>query len=169
MKVRRLHFLWLLIFIVPALACSGSFDVRVDENYSYLTITMTEAQVQDALENALSSGVRPALLNPEVDLRNGSIYIEGDLPRQNGGDPVPGNLTVRVYASGGELAAEVTSLNFNGFDANDDALIRLNDRLEEALIRAATNREGNSEYDDITITNTELSVTFRTPRPTPQN
>lgn len=136
---------------------------------SAITITLTEAQVQDALENALASGARPALLNPEVHLCNGSIYIEGDLLSQNGGDPVPGNLTVWVYASDGELAAEVTSLNFSGFDANDHALIRLNDRLEEALIRAVANREGNAEYDDVTITDSELSVTFRTPRPTPQN
>ena len=161
---KRIFGMLLLTFLVlPVLACDGSFNVSWDDDYSYVTFSMTEAQVQEALESALESGVRPVLLNPVIQLRPGSIYIEGDLPRQNG-DPVPGNLTVRPYVQNGELAAEITSVNFDGMNAGSDAIVRMNERLEEALQRAAAQRNSRSEYHEISVTSDQLSVTFRTPR-----
>ena len=160
MTVKQLLFTILLIpFLV---ACSGNVQIRLDENYSYLTITMDEENTENLIETLLTSG-ESRLQNVVADLRNGEIYVTADASTQNNGIQ-SGNLIVYIGVEDGLLDVEIRSFNFGGYSVNQAGIDNFNTRLADSIARNAENRENDSEFTDVTITPTGLSFTIRTPR-----
>jgi hypothetical protein len=141
------------------LAACGGVNLTWDENYSYLTITLSEAQVNDILTSALA---RSDLRNVQTDLYDTGIYVSADLVRD--GQTTPGDLDIYVGTANGLLDIEVLSFNFAGFNADGAMLDRINRDIADGITRDAQNNESNSEFTQVTINETQLSFTIRTPR-----
>lgn len=151
-------FLFVMLF---ATACNGNFQLSFDENYSYLTVTMAEDDVESLIETLLTSG-GSRLQNANADLRSGSIYVTADARTGNGIQS--GNLTVTIGTQNGLLDVQVSSFNFGAYTAQQAGIDDFNQRLADRIALNARNRESNSQFTNVTITNTGLSFTVRTPR-----
>jgi hypothetical protein len=157
--------LWIIFFLLalPLVACNaaGGFNVRSDDNWNYLTLTMSEQQVRDLIVPILTNGRDFRMQNVRIDLRPGEIIAGGDVVGQDG-RLYPGSLSMRAWAAEGRLNLEITTFNFAGFNADAAMLQRFNADMAAGLARDAAN--SNSETNDVTITDTEFSITWRSPK-----
>jgi hypothetical protein len=161
--MKKALLIFLTIFALPLLACgaSGGFDVRVDEQYSYLTITMSEQDISNMLIPALQNGRDLRVENATLDLRPGEIIVMGSVVG-DGGRLYPGSMSLRAWAANGRLHLAVGTFSFAGFNASQQQIAQFNADLEAGLAQDAA--EDDSETTDVTITDTSLSITWRSPR-----
>ena len=155
------NFLMACIIIPFMTACNANVQFNLDENYSYLTITMTEESVENLIETLLTSG-ESRLQNVTADLRAGEIYVIGDAQTNNGLQS--GSLVVDIGAQNGLLDVEVQSFDFGGYSAQQAGIDDFNQRLADGIARNARNNDNGSEFTAVNITSTGLSFTIRTPR-----
>jgi hypothetical protein len=160
---RRLIAILMFVCALPLLACgaSGGFNIRVDDQYSYLTITMSEEDIQGMVAPLLENGEDLRIQDPTVDLQPGEIIVTGSVVG-DGGQLSPGSLSIRAWAENGRLYLEVTRFSFAGFVASQEMLATFNAELEAGLARDAENAD--SETHEVVITDTEFSITWRSPR-----
>lgn len=162
--MRTIQIVFILILSFFLAACQGNVDLRFDDNYSYLTVSMTEDEATNLIESILGSGQQRQLINPQADLREGEVYVSGEVEQQTTGQRLPGSLTLRLWAENGQLQAQAVSLDFAGWDASEEQLNKINQSLAEGLARQAARRNNDSELSQVTIRDGELSFTFKTPR-----
>jgi hypothetical protein len=154
--------LWIifLLLALPLLACNaaGGFSVRSDDNWNYLTLTMSEEQIRDLIVPILTNGREFRMQNTTLDLRPGEIIVRGDVVG-DGGRLYPGSLSMRAWAAGGRLNLEITTFNFAGFSADAGMLQRINADIATGIARDAANSD--SETSEVTITDTTFTITWR--------
>lgn len=155
----------LVIFMLPMLACTAnpSVSLELDENFSYLTVTMDEADVVSSIETVMTAG-DSQFESLTADLQPGAIAFRGNV-RTNTGDLVPGSLSVRIWAQDGELQAAVQSFSFGQMTAQEAGIDEFNRKLAESLSRSAEQRRNpDAKLADVTVTNTSISMTIQSPR-----
>ncbi|MEL6307670.1 MAG: hypothetical protein AAFV98_10130 [Chloroflexota bacterium] len=158
---KKIIYLLGLLLMPVLVACSAEVSFRLDDNYSYLTITMSEESVENMIETLLTSG-DSQLQNVTANLRNGDVYVTGEVRRN--GTTQSGSLIVQIGDQNGLLDIEVTSFNFAGYTANQAGIDDFNERLANRIASNARDRENDSEFTDVTVTPTGLEFTIRTPR-----
>ncbi len=161
--MRLKYILFIFITGLFLVGCDANISVRQDDTSNYLTITLTEQQAIDLIEKSLGSGNSPKIVNPQADLRNGEIFVSGSVRQPNTNQLVSGNLTIRLWADQGKLKAQVTSFNFAGVEAGEGQLAQINQSVANRLAQSGP-RRGQTELDDVTIQNDEMSLTFKSPR-----
>ena len=150
------------LFILPVLlmtvmtGCKGKVEVEVNDDYTITTFTFTESDMGDTLDTLLTTGVNPWLDTVDVDLRPGEIYVSGT---KTG---TPGNLTIQIWPRNGELMVQVTSVNIANGSITQDRITNFNTRMANSLVN--NRRDDNATLTAAVITNTELSLTYQTPR-----
>ncbi|MBW4439308.1 MAG: hypothetical protein KME04_19360 [Pleurocapsa minor GSE-CHR-MK-17-07R] len=153
----------LSIVLMFVLAACGRVDFRQDDQYSYLTITLTSEEVTGFVERLLTEGATPLMRSASAELREGEIFVTGDVNDGRGG-VVGGTLSIRMSAQDGVLDAAVTQLNFAGYTADQNALARINSDIAAGLAASARNNNSGSDISAIDITPVGLSITFRSVR-----
>ncbi|MEM8532208.1 MAG: hypothetical protein AAGF95_15290 [Chloroflexota bacterium] len=161
--MRTIQMIFVLILGLILSACQANVNLELDDNFSYLTVTMTEEEAASLIETILSSGQQSKILNPQADLREGEIYVSGEVEQQRTGQRVPGSLTMRLWVENGQLQAQVNTLDFSGWDASQEQLNNINQSLAEGLSRQAS-RNSQSELSQVVVRDGELAFTFKTPR-----
>jgi len=158
------QFLILVIALVMPLvaACSADVSLDFDEQYSYLTVEMQEEEVASMIERMLTSG-DSQLQNVNADLRPGEVYVTAEMEADNG-SMVPGELLILIGAAEGQLQVQVVSFSFAGISTPAERIAEWNQNIAEGLARGADNNERGSEFTQVSITDTTLSFTVRTPR-----
>lgn len=153
----------LLVMALPMIACDsgGSFNVRNDDQYNYLTISLTEAQIRDMIVPTLQNGREFRMQNVSIDLRPGEIIVLGDVVG-DGGRLYPGNMSIRAGAANGQLQLSVGTFSFAGYAASQEQLARFNADMQAGLAQSAQNSD--SQTHEVTITDTAFSITWRSPR-----
>ena len=164
MKLR----IWIVaaMLVLPLVACNGlsaNVQFRVDENYNYLTVNMTEEEAQVLFAGIFEANDELQVINPTVDLLPGEISVSGEVPSGDGQN-VPAHLSVQMAVQNGLLNVTVTSVSFAGWNGTPDMLARINDDIANGIAEAAQNNARDAELTDVTITDTELSFTLRAPR-----
>ena len=162
--MRTLQITFIVAFGLFLAACRANVDLALDDNYTYLTVSMTEAEATQVIETILSSGRQNRIINPQADLRNGEIHVSGEVEQPAGGRLLSGSLTIRLWAENGHLQAQVASLDFAGWDASNERLNEINQKLAEGFARQAAQRNNRSELSEVIIEDGALSFTFKTPR-----
>lgn len=154
-----------LMILTGLMACSATTTISVtqDAQYSYFTLSMSEEDAAEIIEGILTFGDTPLMRTATVDLLAGEIAVQGDVVTETGGTQ-PGTLAIRVWAQDGDLHAEVTQFQFAGFTAEQSALDAFNVQLTDGLAQAARQDNGESDLTDVTLTDTALSFTVRSPR-----
>lgn len=150
------------LLVAPMIACSANVSFDQDANYNYLTIRMSEQQVADLVTGLLTGG-DSQLSNVGVDLRPGEIFVRGVVTQQNG-QQVPGSFGIRMWSASGNLQAQITSFDYGGLTADQAGLGDFNRRLTEGLNRSAANNDNPSDITEVTITDSNLAFTIRSPR-----
>lgn len=156
----------LVIFIVaaPLMAACGTIDAdvqfRMDDDFNYLTVTLPEEDVAEIIAGALQS--EGTIQNVTADLRPGQIAATGQVANGDG-SLVTGNLTIeaRVDADAG-LVIEVVSFDFAGFILGQAQIDQINADIAAGI--AADGGDDDGELTDVTITDSELSFSIRSPR-----
>jgi hypothetical protein len=159
----RLFLLLMLLFSLAACNRDMSIDVNPDGSAT-ISISLTEAEVNTFVQNALNASNNPLLRNPSVDLQNGQIVISGEHERRDGGGTVAGTITLSATVVNGQLQVQITDVNIEGWDAGDERIQQFNDALEERLGGRARQNNGNATLESVTISNDSLSIQIRVRR-----
>lgn len=151
------------MLLLAVLACNAGADVsiRADSEYTYLSASLTEQQVQDVLVNVLSNTQRIQVRDARADLQAGQIVVNGTLVTADGRQ-FPGSMTLLAAAASGALQITVQSMNFNGFTAEQATLDRWNADIAAGLNRVAA--QTAAEVTEVSVTDTELKITWRRAR-----
>jgi hypothetical protein len=158
---------WLFaaLLILPMVACSGvsaTVHFRADEEYNYLTVDMTEAEVQTLFVGIFEESKDLPITNPVVNLTPGEIAISGEVA--SGSDAtVPVNLIVHASMENDQPSLVVTSINFAGWEGTPDMLDNINSEIAAGLTSAAQNAT-DAQLTEVSITEDSLSFTIRGPR-----
>ncbi|PJF39070.1 MAG: hypothetical protein CUN54_09515, partial [Phototrophicales bacterium] len=128
-------FVLLLTAVLSIAACQGNIRLQQDENFNYLTVTLPEREVANAVENIFASG-NSQWRNVDVDLRPGQIFVRAEHVA-NTGAITPGSLSFRAWAQDGILQLAVNSFDFGGLSANQTGIDNFNQQLAANLARAA--------------------------------
>lgn len=160
----KLRLFLLLVLVFSLAACNRDVDVQVNgDGTADISVSVTEVEVNTVVQNALS-GNNPLLRNPSVDLQNGQIVVSGEHDRRDGGGTVAGTVTLSATVSNGELQVQVTSVNIEGWDANDERIQQFNDAIAERLGGRARQNNGNASLQSVSISNDSLTFVIRVSR-----
>jgi hypothetical protein len=151
------------MLLLAVLACNAGADVSIqaDGEYTYLSASLTEQQVQDVLVNVLGNTQRIQVRDARADLQAGQIVVTGTLVTADGRQ-FPGSMTLLAAAANGALQITVQSVNFNGFTAEQATLDRWNADIAAGLNRVAA--QTAAEVTEVSVTTTELKITWRRAR-----
>lgn len=158
----------LLTLVLPFLliGCNRA-NVDVERNPDggvTVTATLSESDVNAAIDEALSQAENPLLRDPQVDLQAGQIVVNGQHERRDGGGTVSGSLTITVSVQGGLVAAQITQSDIEGFDLSDERIAQFNERLSNSLSRRAERDRGLITVQSINITDDALEIVFTAQR-----
>lgn len=158
MKVWHIGVLFLLLLT----AACGRVSVNRDENYNYVTVTLNEPEVAAVIVQLITQTERGLLQTASADLRSGEIIVTGTAIQN--GQTYDGSLTIAMSSDGNGLQVRVTSFNFAGFTADQARLDEFNANLAASISTRADSRSIDAVVSEVSITDTSLAVTIRTPR-----
>lgn len=159
--IRVLTAVW-SIFILSA--CGGTVSIqRNPEGGANITITLSESDVNIAIQTALSQMTNPLLRNPSVSLEDGQIIINGEHDRRDGGGRVSGSITLVPRVSDGALEIQATAINIDGLEASDERLAQFNQRFASAITQRLNNAP-RIEILSVTVRADQLEAVFNVRR-----
>ncbi|MCB9451210.1 MAG: hypothetical protein H6672_07205 [Anaerolineaceae bacterium] len=153
----------LTLFFLAAIslaACNfGSVSVeRNADGTAEVIVSLTESEVNTAIQTVLTNMGNPLLRNPSVDLQPGQIVIAGEHDRADGGGRVSGTVTMTLSVVNGSIQAQVTNATFEGWDVSDARIQEFNQQLAERLSGRARQDNPRATLSSINITDTTLEV-----------
>jgi hypothetical protein len=159
MKSRAI--LLLLLPILALTACRrGEVQVQIQDGAAVVTARLSEADVNAAVTEALAAAPNPLLRNPQVDLQNGVIVINGEHERRDGGGTVQGSINVTLMVQNGTILAQVSNLNIEGLDVSNERLTTFNQRLANGFTARANRENRRVTVNSVTITDNQIEVVF---------
>lgn len=152
-----------ILFLLAALslaACNfGGVSVeRNSDGTTDVIVSLTESEVNTLIQAALEQSGNPLLRNPSVDLQPGQIVVSGEHDRSDGGGRVSGTVTMSISVVNGEVQAQVTAVNIEGWDASDARIQEFNRQLAQLLGGRARQDNARATLSGITITNDALQI-----------
>ena len=165
MNFKPILWIFAMLLTLPLAACSGvsaTVHFRADDDYNYLTIDMTEQEVQTLFVGILEESNDLHITDPVVELRAGEISISGETPSGNDAT-VPVSLIVQASMENDQPSLVVTSISFAGWEGTPDMLENINSDIAKNLASAAQNAN-DAQLSDVSITEDTLSFTLRGPR-----
>ena len=153
-----------MIVAVGAFALVGCRrgDISIDRQAGTINVTLSESDVNAAIEAALSAAANPLLRNPSVDLQNGTIVVSGEHLRRDGsGQTVSGSLTFSPTVANNQLSISVTAVDIEGVTLDDadaqDFANRIAERINAAIARTARVLEVSS----LTVSDTGIEFALK--------
>ncbi|MFN8528344.1 MAG: LmeA family phospholipid-binding protein [Anaerolineae bacterium] len=159
MGFKRLALLMVIASALMIAGCRGNINVQRGADGSLnVTVTLSEADVNAAITDALNTSANPLFRNPSVDLQSGQIVINGEHDRRDGGGRISGSVTVTPSVTNGVLSITVSSLNVEGLAATDAEVQAFNARIQEALARRVNRDHPNVALNAVTVSDTEMVI-----------
>jgi hypothetical protein len=160
---------WLMITLALVFALAGCNFGNVDvqrngDGSATVTATMSEADVNAIIQEALARAGNPLLRNPQVDLQDGQLVINGEHEKRDGSGTVSGTMTATVTAQNGALLAQITSLNIEGVDIGDARVAELNQRLADGFTRRANRDNRQVTVQSVTVANDSMVIVLNVTR-----
>ena len=160
MSIKRIAIAVLSLLMVSLAACQATIGFDIDQDYVYTTIEADEANATAAIEKVLSEN----LINPQADLRTGEIVVSGEKEVEATGTVETGSMTITMFIEDGYLIAQITNLDFANWNASPEELANMNEKLAFEMRQHAQMRNSRAELTEVTIQDSGMSFTWRTPR-----
>lgn len=158
----------LLMLIALAFGACGrgeGIDIqRNPEGGVDVSVKFTEADVNEAVAEALSRADNPLLRNPTVDLQNGSILVTGEHQKRGGSGSIRGSIALTIGVQNGALLVTVTQANIEGISLTDERIQSLNARLAENFAQRANRENRQITFTSVFIRDDELEINFNARR-----
>ncbi|MDX1991953.1 MAG: hypothetical protein SF029_06175 [bacterium] len=167
MSPRNILIVLLFPLLALSLAACGRGDVSIQRNPNGgfdVTATLSEADVNTAITQALAASANPLLREPQVDLQAGRIVVNGQHERRDGGGTVSGSITIVPSVTDGNLTAQITEADLEGWDAADERIAQFNERLSSALAQLAERGRGVITMRAVSVTDNALEIQFTAQR-----
>lgn len=163
MKTRVLAVM--MVLLVFSAACTGSANVALEVNETdvILTVSMTEAEVEDVVVDIIVNGPDAFMTSANVDLQPGMIVLSGEVRSPLTGESVPGMVEVQAAAEGGQLKMAVTGFDVGVMTAEDVGLDEFNEELAAGLAEAMRDSNG-ATVENVIITEDTISISVKAPR-----
>lgn len=143
-------------------ACNRDVSIRPNgDGTATIVVSLSEQEVNTIVTSALNNASNPILENATIDLQNGRIVVNGDYNRQNGQGTVAGSLTLAISASNGNIQAEITAVDIDGWNASDERIEQFNANLENRLSSRASQNNSGATLDSISITEDAMEIAIR--------
>jgi len=126
------------------------------------SLTLTEAEINTAVQEVLTNNPGLRLNNATADLQSGQIVVSGDYTKADGSTG-QGNFTMTMVAQDGALLTQISNLNLEGWSAGDPAIQDINARMTANFQRRAA-RTPNLRVQSVTISDTEVVIQFEAQR-----
>ena len=153
----------LAVLVLASLACSLA-DVNLKSGSARITVTLNENEINRMIAHSDNTVNDPDLAIKEitgVELNQGFIRIIGKYDKPDGSEAI-GSYDVALSAENGELKAEITGVDIEGMDLNDERVQRMNTDVAEALDRSARESHGEVEYESVVISDSALTIVVET-------
>ena len=165
MKTRVL----LIVLLLPLLlvACNRRGETSVERNPEGgidITTALSEADVNAIVTEALANMENPLLRDPQVDLQNGQIVVNGEHDRRDGNGRVSGNVILTVSVVSGAILVEATQVNIEGFDMSDERLAMFNQQLQAGFNRRADPDNRLINVQSVSISDDALTIVINARR-----
>ncbi len=149
-----------LLAAISLAACNfGGVSVeRNSDGTTDVIVSLTESEVNTLIQAALEQSADPLLRNPSVDLQPGQIVISGEHDRRDGGGRISGTVTMSISVVNGDVQAQITAVNIEGWDASDARIQEFNRQLAQLLGGRARQDNARATLSAITITNDALQI-----------
>lgn len=150
----------LLASIIALLALTGCrATIDVDRAAGTVTVSVTEADINEAISEALAETENPLLREPSVDLQDGVLVVNGQHQRRDdSGEIVSGSITLSFSTRQGRLQVEVVSVVLDDLPSDDPRLLEFVSRFADRLNRRLTRSIRRFNIDSISITDTDLTL-----------
>lgn len=164
------NLLIMISLIVSGLALTACGAGRVEitrergSDVFQIMAELNEADIAGLVEQALDNRNDPLLKDPVVDLQAGQIVVTGTAERRDGGGEVDGRLVIVPSVVDGQLAIEITEVDIDGTDLNDDRIERFNNNLSDRLARRAEQRNRQINFTSVSVTDDLLTLSLEATR-----
>jgi hypothetical protein len=154
----------LVLMVISAFALVGCRrgDLSIDREAGTINVTLSESDVNAAIEAALAAAENPLLRNPSVDLREGTLVVSGEHLRRDGsGQTVSGTVTFTPVVANNQLSISVTAVDIEGVALNDTQAQAFADRVAERINAAIARTVRVLEVSSLTVSDTGIEFALK--------
>jgi len=153
-----------LLFVVGCAGTNPTIDVLNKGAISYMTIKLSEGDVNGLVRSIAGTGSTAWLLNPLVDLREGDLVINGQV--RQGNALVLASLTGSLGVANGWFTVNISALRVGTWFADAAALTRINKDIANELAGSAAQNKNGTKFVNLTIGGGQLVIGMQTPNQT---
>lgn len=155
-------FFLIIVISVFALAGCRRGDISIDREAGTINVTLSESDVNAAIEAALAAAENPLLRNPTVDLRDGAIVVSGEHLRRDGsGQTVSGSVTFSPAVANNQLSISVTAVDIEGVALDDAQAQEFANRVAERINAAIARTVRVLEVSSLTVSDTGIEFALK--------
>jgi hypothetical protein len=149
--------LFLLIAAAVMLSC-GLFNLGRNEDGTYRVETTLPLSV---IESAIkTSSELTNVLNLEMELREGYIYLHADSIQIEGTEATDVTMHLRLSAVNGKLSARMTNVEVSGLPVDESLFKEANEMLAQQL-EEASQQAGKASLEDVSISPDGVHMVWR--------
>ena len=156
----RIKFFTVTVLTLVALTSLGCGPIsNISRQGATIDVSLSEERVDGLLRRAEvmvdESGQAVLEQITEIDFRDGVIHVEGTYSAN--GATQTGSVDLEMSATNGQLNVQLTNVDIAGVDPAQ--IERANEELAREFAAAA--EQGDVEFRDVTVTDTEVQMTIR--------
>ena len=137
-------------------------DLSIDRKAGTVNVTLSESDVNAAIEAAMAAAENPLLRNPSVDLRDGAIVVNGEHLRRDGsGQTVSGSVTISPAVANNQLSISVTAVDIEGVAIDDAQAQEFANRVAERINAAIARTVRVLEVSSLTVSDTGIEFALK--------
>lgn len=155
----RLLSAFLLITGLAACQFGGVQVERTGEGSARITVDISESEANQLIGEIVARANPPLLINPQLDLQNGQMVLNGEYDRRDG-QRMRGSITLVPSVANSAIQITANAVNIDGFEATDARLADLNARLAEGLGARGRERGSGVRFESVTVSDTQLRLVF---------
>ncbi len=150
-----------LLFVVGCAGMNPTVDILNKGAISYMTVKLSEGDVNGLVRSIAGTGSTAWLLNPLVDLREGELVINGQV--RQGNALVFASLTGSLGVANGWFTVNISGLRVGAWTADASALARINKDIAAGLARSAAQNANGTKFVNLTVGGGQLTIGMQTP------
>ena len=155
------------LLVLATLACALSFNRNPDGSLGVETV-LTEEMIQESLNNSSAQwggdNEDIKLSNLDADLRDGYIFVVGDLQYVEGGAVDQLSFRLDLYAENGQLVVLMSDVQVENYSVDPLLVNEWNQKISDELTDASQ-QTPNASLDSVTVAEDGVTFLWRVSNP----